>query len=456
MGRGGGHQPTTELRTGLPASRQPPAASFPPPEHRSKAQVHTPTSQVKGNMVALVSEAGAAASEAEGAPRHGSSARETLDVPSDGGRSKLAGRLSMLHLGEQEGKGGASSTGGAGRVAPSERRGWGAVEEERKQEGPSLMEQMMEEAMAAREEQSQERRQEQLRDTKHNFGGGLKKGFLSQRAAPATSSTARKGKTNTRRRTEKESPASGSTASKKESMPVITGRAGSSGGLEFDVSAEAKKNNSRGGLLLPEVQEAMNQSAAGPLGRAASSTSNNSSGGGQDWLTPELLETISEKPRLAAMLADPRFAKAMQLMSTSPQDALGMFASTPEARQSFTDLMSLLSKHFTAMGTAAEEKAAAEEADRRRVADGPLAQEALRRAAEGVGVATTPATPEEAANVEKVLQQPELKELLMDPSMQRVLQECGEPQALARYMRHPEVGPKLQLMARAGLISFRS
>lgn len=429
----------------------PPAATRTTPLH--SAQVHTTRSQVNRNMVALVSEASAAASKAEGAPRHGSSARETLDVPSDGGRSNLAGKLSMLNLGKQEGKGGAPSTGGAVRIPPSERRGWGAVEEERKQEGPSLMEQMMEEAMAAREEKSQERRQEQLRDTKHNFGGGLKKGFLSQRATSATSSTARRGKTNTRRRTEKKGSASGMAASKKESMPVITGRTASSGGLEFDVSAEATNNKSRGGLLLPEVQEAMNQSAASPLGTAT--TSNNNSGEGQDWLTPELLETISEKPRLAAMLADPRFARAMQLMSTSPQDALGMFASSPEARESFTELMSLLSKHFTAMGTAAEEKAAAEEADRRRVAVGPLAQKALRRAAEGVGVAATPATTEEAANVEKVLQQPELKELLMDPSMQRVLQECGEPQVLARYMRHPEIGPKLQLMARAGLISFR-
>lgn len=412
--------------------------------------------------MALVSTSRAAASEAVGAPRHGSSARETLDVPAEG-RSNLAGRLSMLNLGKPEGKGGgASSAGGAGGVAPSERQGWVAVKGERnQQEGPSLMEQMVVEAMAAREEQSQEQRQEQLRDTKHNFGGGLKKGFLSRRAAPAAPSTSRKGKTNGRRRTEEESSISDSTASEstpaavQESMSVITGRTASSGGLEFDVSAEAKNNSS--GLLLPEVQEAMKHSAADLLGSTSSSSSSSRSGvGGQDWLTPELLEKISEKPRLAAMLTDPRFAKAMQLMSTSPQDALGMFASSPEARQSFTELMSLLSKHFTAMGEAADEKAAAEEADRRRVADGPLAQEALRRAAEGVGVAATPATTEEAATVEKVLEQPELRELLMDPGMQRVLQECGEPHVLARYMRHPEFGPKLELMARAGLISFRS
>lgn len=318
-----------------------------------------------------------------------------------------------------------------------------------------MMDQMMAEATAAREEKSKEQRQEQLRDTKRTFGGGLKKGFLSQAAAPA-----RKGKTGGRKRTARESSKpdgidTPSAAAVKESTPVIAGRkASSGGGLEFDVSAgEAARD---AGLLLPEVQEAMKGAAGGPLGGAGGSGGGAGGGGmGQDWLTPELLEKIAEKPRLAAMLTDPRFSKAMKLMSTAPQEALGVFASSPEARESFTELMSLLSKHFTALGKEADEKAAAEEAERKRVADGPLAQEALRRAADGLGAAATPATAEEEARVEKVLQQPELRELLTDPGMQRVLQECGEPQVLARYMRHPEYGPKLQLMARAGLISFR-
>lgn len=394
----------------------------------------------------VVSKSSACVSEDEGAPRHGSSERETLDVPPEG-RSSLTGRLSMLNLGKQESKGGVSAAGGAGGASSSGRSTWESVQGERKYEGPSLMEQMMAEAMAAKEEKAQEQRQEQLRNTKQSFGGGLKKGFLSQRAVPAASSAARKSKKGGRIRKEEQSSTTseGTSSAVQDSIPVITGKAAPSGRLEFDVSAEASSNP---GLVLPEVQEAMKPSAADRVGGAGGA------GGGQDWLTPELLDEISKKPRLSAMLTDPRFAKAMQLMSTSPQDALAMFASNPEARDSFTELMSLLSKHFTAIGEAADKKAAAEEADRKRVAEGPLAQEALRRAEAGVGVASTPATAEEAATVEKVLQQPELRELLTDPGMQRVLQECGDSQALARYMRHPDFGPKLQLMARAGLISF--
>ncbi|CAM9120996.1 unnamed protein product [Scytosiphon promiscuus] len=402
-------------------------------------------------MAKLVAEPGVPTAESgKDAPRHGSSRRETLDVPAEGG-SKLIGKLAMLNLGKQESNGAISAAGGRSRGTPMGRPDWGALKDEKKAEGPSLMEQMVAEAMAAKEEKSKERRQEQLRNTKQNFGGGLKKGFLSRQTGSATSSAAQKHRSGERKKRKDGNAQDGS--GMKDAMPVIRGRTAPSGGLEFDVSAGASRT-AGAGFVLPEVQEAMKHSAADPLDGTGGGSGSRSDG--QDWLTPELLEKISEKPRLAAMLTDPRFSKAMQLMATSPQDALGMFASSPEARESFTELMSMLSTHFTALGKAADEKTAAEEADRKKVSDGPLAQEALRRAAEGVGVAATPATSEEAAAVEDVLQQPELRELLMDPSMQRVLQECGEPQVLARYIRHPEFGPKLRRMSQAGLISFRA
>lgn len=409
-----------------------------------------------------------AAVGAKDAPRHASSGREMLDVPERG--SGLADRLTVLNVGARKEKPrlacdassrqGNSGVSVVGAVHHDERLGWESGKAGAQKEGPTLMEQMMADALAAKADKAEERRQEERRDTKKHFGGGLKKGFLS--GASGSSSTA--GKSKKGNRVKKEQPNSRSTskgdsqssgtahtaANANETMPVVSGRRSSAGGLEFDVSAEGEAT--KAGLVLPEVQEAMRR-AADTTGRAGGGSRE---GNSADWLTPELLDKISAKPRLAAMLTDPRFAKAMQLMSTSPKDALGMFASSPEARDSFTELMALLADHFTGMGEAADTQAKTDEADRQRVADGPLAQEALRQAARGEGVAASPATAEEAANVEEVLQQPELRELLMDPGMQRVLQECGEPAALARYMRHPEYGPKLQLMARAGLVSFRS
>ncbi|CAM9308527.1 unnamed protein product [Laminaria digitata] len=421
-----------------------------------------------------------------------SSAREKLDVPEHG--SSLSARLTLLNLDSAKEKQqqrlardacsqphpSASTLGraAAGEASSGQRSGWGLGQAglQQKQEGSSLMEQMMEEAAAAKEEEKKAMRKTQQRETKTTFAKGLKKGFLAGRAgrggggAPASSTASRKSKTgggDTKKAPKRGSSSSSNSnggvslssssvapaAGGKESMPVITGRTtASSGGLEFDVSANnldaTKKKNS---LVLPEVQAAM-ESSTNPLGGGAAAGGGGGGAGG--WLTPELLDKISKKPRLAAMLNDPRFSKAMQVMATSPKDALGMFASNPEARDTFAELTALLADHFKGMGVAADKRAEEEEADRKRVADGPLAQEAIRKAAEGVGVGASPATGEEKARVDSVLQQPELRELLMDPGMQRVLQECGEPSSLARYMRHPEFGPKLQLMARAGLVSF--
>ena len=428
------------------------------------------------SMVESLSPSSATMGVADTPSHSSSSGREKLDVPEHG--SSLSARLTVLNLDSAQERqqrlardsclqpqpkiSGYSTT---GDVPSCQRSGWGLgqVGLQQKQEGPSLMEQMMEEAAAAKEKQVKETRKKQQRETKTTFANGLKKGFLARAGggaagsstAPRKSRAGGKSKEKAQKGTRSSSNGGVSQSSSvapaaggKEGMPVITGRAASSGGLEFDVSAKVDGPNS--GLVLPEVQAAM-ESSTKPLGGG-----NAAGGASGNWLTPELLDKIAEKPRLAAMLSDPRFSKAMHLMSTSPKDALGMFASSPEARDSFTELMALLADHFTDMGKAADKQAEEEEADRKRVADGPLAQEALRRAAEGVGVAASPATGEEKASVDRVLQQPELRELLMDPGMQRVLQECGEPSALARYMRHPEFGPKLQLMARAGLVSFSS
>lgn len=405
------------------------------------------------------------------APRHGTGSlgREKLDVPAGADSTfALVNRLGMLNVGQsstsKQSEGAASgepwrpgtfgsssvaaaAVDGAG-TAPRNGLGWGRPAGERS-EGQSLMEQMMSESMAARQEKAEEKRQQGRERTKKSFGGGLKQGFLSGSPASKRKTSAANEKSATSGTKRTDAPAQQAM----RSMPVVGGQKASSGGLEFDISADVSASDA--GFVIPEVQQAMKQSAS-PLG-GGSQPAGSSGKTGTEWLTPQLLDKICEKPRLAAMLTDPRFGKAMQLMSTSPKEAMALFASNPEARDIFSELTALLAEHFTSMGEAEDARASRNEADRQRVAEGPLAQEAIRRAAMGVGVAAKKlASKEEQASVEKVLEHPELRALLVDPEMQRVLQECGEPSGLARYMRHPEYGPKLQVMARAGLVSFHS
>ena len=56
--------------------------------------------------------------------------------------------------------------------------------------------------------------------------------------------------------------------------------------------------------------------------------------------------------------------------------------------------------------------------------------------------------------VQNVLENPELLAILQDPEMKRVLQECGKPGVLRHFMNHPKFGPKLRMMAKAGLVQI--
>lgn len=49
----------------------------------------------------------------------------------------------------------------------------------------------------------------------------------------------------------------------------------------------------------------------------------------------------------------------------------------------------------------------------------------------------------------------QLRTLLMDDDMRRVLQECSNPAAFRRYMTHPKYGPKIKRLADAGLVALQ-
>jgi hypothetical protein len=57
--------------------------------------------------------------------------------------------------------------------------------------------------------------------------------------------------------------------------------------------------------------------------------------------------------------------------------------------------------------------------------------------------------------VKEVLADPELAALLMDPQMQRVLQECGDPRGLQKHMSDPDTRRKLDKLFKSGLINIQ-
>ncbi|KAG5184650.1 hypothetical protein JKP88DRAFT_163122, partial [Tribonema minus] len=207
-------------------------------------------------------------------------------------------------------------------------------------------------------------------------------------------------------------------------------------------------------VVLPEVQDAMAEQ-----GRALLSSTD-------AWLTPALLSKIAARPALAAALQSPRFTRALELMRDDPRAAMALFGGDADARALFTELLGLLGTHFEELGAQTSQAApppdpaaaAAAAAAAEAAAQGPLAQAALRRHAEAAtsnGGSSGGSSGAADADVARILADEGLRELLVDPGMQTVLQECSAPGRLRHYAAHPEWGPKIRRLAQAGLVQIQ-
>uniref|UniRef100_A0A7S2FPN2 STI1/HOP DP domain-containing protein n=1 Tax=Octactis speculum TaxID=3111310 RepID=A0A7S2FPN2_9STRA len=58
--------------------------------------------------------------------------------------------------------------------------------------------------------------------------------------------------------------------------------------------------------------------------------------------------------------------------------------------------------------------------------------------------------------VDKVMQDEEMRALLMDPEMQQVMITCQQPGALQKYMVDPLWGPRIRKLAQSGLVQIQT
>jgi hypothetical protein len=268
---------------------------------------------------------------------------------------------------------------------------------------PSIMELMMEEAAKAKAA-----KEERLKESKRpNFGDGLKKGFLSS----SSSSARNKGTTKIKPKPK--------VASK--DVPTIAPKSGSA--------------SEQSPLVLSEVQDAMK---AGP---GATLAAHLESG---EWVTPDLQERITSNPKLASALQNPQFVQVLSLMKTDPEKAKELISRDPQAREVFLEFSSLLGEHFTALGQGQD--AAVKDI-------GPLAEAALQRSQATPKVVED--DPELDREVQAVLADSEIRELLSDQALQRVLMECSDPRRLRHYVQDPTYGPKLRKLKDAGLVAIQ-
>ena len=171
-----------------------------------------------------------------------------------------------------------------------------------------------------------------------------------------------------------------------------------------------------------------------------------------------LVEKLSSSPTLHRALENPRFGIILAELGRDPQATLARYQHGSAAMGFMKELMEALGEHFEELGKQQQQQQ--QEGQDNISAAGPLVQAALEKAnmqkIQQVDDLEQDKAEQEAVN--RILRDPELRTLLLDPAMQTVLQSCAgsdNGSALAQYMRDPAMAVKLRKLADAGLIQIK-
>lgn len=285
-------------------------------------------------------------------------------------------------------------------------------------DGPSLFEEMM----AAQAAAKKEKEKATAKTNNTSFGTGFKKGFFG-------------------------GGGSSGGAKKKTSMTSSSGRAKAKIDADvIDVKASATKGKKAGSESLNNISKEVNEAMEESTNPAVKELQKG------EWMTPDLMQTFAANPIIARGLRNPKCQKAMELMQKSPEQAKKQFLGDTEVDEFIKEFGKVMGTHFDKLGDEQEKKAASNL--------GPLADAALQREQERIKNAKAnpgiqPYDAKAAAEEKKVkdiVNNPELAQLLMDPKMQTILQECGNPTKFQEHMKNPDTARKIKLLFDSGLV----
>jgi len=375
------------------------------------------------------------------------------------------------------------------------------LKELKKTDGPSMMEMMMTEALKIKKKKkSQQVEKERKNSSKDSFASGLKKGFLSNNSKSKKTKSRTKDDLNTDSVVKEK----GINFEKEEDKIYELDKEGNliattlddPPPLNPDQSKKALKdsiptikpsstNKKKNPLTLDEVQEAMMKDSSNYLQNNA-----------QEWATPELMEkTISQNPTLVSGFMNPNYKAALEEFQANPKSSKvkEKMAIDLEFRKFIQEFMQVMGNHFIQLGDKQKQSSKNKKEPKSRIGLdevqstapnrahtsktekkvdlGPYVERSLqelesktndksKNQRESSNKKGTKANPIEKMNkkekeqVQKILQDKELTNILMDPNFQRVMQDCSTPGKMQKYMHHPEYGRKLRKLIEAGLLKI--
>jgi hypothetical protein len=169
------------------------------------------------------------------------------------------------------------------------------------------------------------------------------------------------------------------------------------------------------------------------------------------------MEKIAQNPRLMAGMRNPKFTTALEAMQKNPRVAMVRFKDQPEIMDFLKEYFGFVGQHFTTLSDEKNQKRTASGATASRKEDvGPLAENAIRKEAErksqGQMGWRSRMDDDEKSKLNEICADKDLVEILMDPNMQSVMQQCSVPDQMKKFMQHPEYGPRIKKLIRAGLL----
>ncbi|KAF1315739.1 Plectin-like protein, partial [Globisporangium splendens] len=205
------------------------------------------------------------------------------------------------------------------------------------------------------------------------------------------------------------------------------------------------------------------------------------------WMNAKFFEKLAKHPHLAlamspwicVALQNPRFTQATEDLQRDPQSAVLKYRKDEAVSKMLQDFVDFLGSHFEELGKeqeAAMKKHQQAQQESQQQPSSLLVQPSqpsysstLQTKADSTqpaivdmdevrreAIANMARSPDEEAQVQRILKNPELLQALSDTELMQRLQRCREcPQELRRLQEDPTLGPKLKLLVDAHLVVFQ-
>ncbi|KAL4232860.1 hypothetical protein ACF0H5_007547 [Mactra antiquata] len=257
-----------------------------------------------------------------------------------------------------------------------------------------------------------------------NFGG-MKKGFLF--GAPSQTKPVQ-------------------SSSKPDSSNKQSVSSGSKKTLE-DIPYVRKNADAKSEFRFSEVQEAMEKTNTKLMEN-------------KEWVTDDLLTKLEKNEKLTKRLQDPRFMQAIGEFQKNPTEALKKYGQDADIQEFLQDFCSLMGDHFNKLSDQQDSATERQQQNSQNVETSILTPSSTGSGADmSVHSSTNPNVPTAAdeQKMKEILSNPEIRNVLMDPKIQDIIQELRNNPANGHRMLQTASGDlkqKIHTLVQAGILQF--